>query len=270
MIKVSILGAGGRMGRSVIRALLNNDRLDLHGALGRPGSEVPGQDAGTLAGLQPLGIFVEADPARAVAGADVAIDFTLPDATLHNAEICEAAGCALVVGSTGHDEQQLAWLHAHSWATPVVLAPNMSVGVNLLYRLASLAAQVLPDYDAEIFEIHHRHKKDAPSGTALRLAEVVANARDQSLQDVVRFGRAPGDGPRVRGSIGVSAVRAGEVVGEHSLLLAGDGERLELRHVAQDRDCFARGALRAAEWVCGKSPGLYDMNDVLGLSQAAK
>lgn len=270
MIKVSILGAAGRMGRSVIQALANDGQLQLHGALAREGSDAVGKDAGMHAGLGPAGVEIAADLRGVVAGADVAIDFTLPGATVRNIEACEAAGCALVIGSTGHDQEQIARLEAHQWAVPAVLAPNMSLGVNLLYQLAAMAARTLPDFDAEITEVHHRHKRDAPSGTAMRLGQAVAGARGQALQEVVQFGRGPGDGPRAKGSIGISAVRAGEVVGEHTLLLAGDGEQLELRHVAQDRASFAGGALRAAAWVQGKPPGLYGMPEVLGLPAVPK
>lgn len=270
MIKVSILGAGGRMGGAVIRALASHDRLRLHGALVRKGSDQLGTDAGTNAGLDPAGVRMDDDLARVIAGADVVIDFTLPEATVVNAGACEAADCALVIGSTGHSDEQKAWLHAHAWKVPVVLAPNMSVGVNVLYQLASIAARALPDFDAEICEVHHQNKQDAPSGTALRLGEAVADARAQSFEQVARYGRGPADGRRLRGEIGISVLRAGDVVGEHTLLLAGAGERLELRHLAQDRGSFASGALKAAAWVREEPPGLYDMGDVLGFSDGGQ
>lgn len=265
MTRVSVLGAGGRMGRAVIRALAEDNEFELAGALVRHASDAIGKDAGTEAGLAASGVEISDDLATVLASADVAIDFTLPDATFLNISGCEAAGCALVIGTTGYDDEQKKRLRGHDWQVPAVLAPNMSVGVNLLYRLAAIAAGVLGNYDAEIYEIHHRHKKDAPSGTALRLGEVVAQARGQAFDKVGRLGRGPKDPPRSSGEIGVSAMRAGDVVGEHRLLLSGAGESLELRHSAQDRASFASGALKAAAWACGKQPALYDMSDVLGL-----
>lgn len=267
MVRVSVLGAGGRMGREVIRALIASENFTLAGALARHGSEIIGQDAGKLVGLPDCSVAVGDDLAVVLATANVAIDFTLPEATIFNISGCEAAGCALVIGTTGHEQSAQQALYEHSWKVPAVLAPNMSIGVNLLYGLAAVAARMLENYDAEIVETHHRFKKDAPSGTALRLGEAVATARGQEFGSVARLGRAPGDEPRSKNEIGVSAVRAGDVVGEHTLLLAGDGESLELRHVARDRASFAGGALTAAAWVCGRQPALYGMRDVLGLGE---
>lgn len=270
MIRVSVLGAGGRMGSAVIRALDSHPDFELAGALARHGSKRLGEDAGAMAGLRANGVLLSDDLATVLADADVAIDFTLPEATIFNISGCEAADCALVVGTTGHDDEQKARLKGHDWRVPAVLAPNMSVGVNLLYGLAAIAAKTLADYDVEISETHHRHKKDAPSGTALRLGEAVAQARGESLDKVGRFGRGPNDPPRSEGEIGISALRAGEVVGDHSVLLAGPGESLELRHSARDRASFANGALVVAGWVAGKPPALYEMSDVLGLGKALK
>lgn len=266
MNKVSILGAGGRMGGALIRAVLEHEDFALAGALARHGSADLGKDAGVLAGMPATGVTVSDNLAEVLGTADVAIDFTLPDATVFNVNGCETAGCALVIGSTGHSDAQLKQLRDRPWRIPAVLAPNMSAGVSVLYRLAHIAAQALPDFDAEICEVHHRGKKDAPSGTALQLGDVVASARGRAFAKVARLGRGPDDGARNPGEIGVSALRAGEVVGEHSLLLAGRGERLEIRHSAQDRGSFAAGALKAAGWARGRDPGLYDMGDVLGLS----
>lgn len=269
MIRVSILGAGGRMGSAVLRALIADERFGLSGALVRHGAATLGQDAGRVLGLGDTGVKLSDDLAMVLADADVAIDFTLPEATVFNINGCEAAGCAMVIGTTGHSDDQRARLREHNWKVPVVRAANMSIGVNLLYGLASLAAKTLEGYDAEIYEIHHRHKKDAPSGTALELGEAVARARGQSPDEVIRFGRGPADGPRQAGEIGISALRAGEVVGEHSLLLSGPGESLILRHSALDRASFANGALRAAAWASTQTPGLYSMQDVLGLKRSS-
>lgn len=265
MIRVSVLGAGGRMGSEVIRALLASEDFSLAGALARHGAKVIGQDAGKLAGQGNCGVAVTDDLASALANADAAIDFTLPDATVFNISGCEAAGCALVIGTTGHDQAAHKQLVEHDWKVPAVLAPNMSIGVNLLYGLAGIAARTLPDYDAEIVEVHHCFKKDSPSGTALKLGEAVAAARGHDFESVGKSGRGPGDGPRTKNEIGISAVRAGDVIGEHTLILAGSGESLELRHVARDRKGFASGALIAARWVRDQRPGLYGMSDVLGI-----
>ncbi len=270
MIKISILGAGGRMGGAVIRAILDSDNCLLAGALARHGAEAVGRDAGELAGAGHAGVEVSEDLAAVLADADVAIDFTLPQATVFNVTGCEAAGCALVIGTTGHSPEQLDRLRQRDWQVPAVLAPNMSIGINVLYRLASLAAAALPGYDAEIHETHHRHKQDAPSGTALRIGEVVAAARDQDFSAVGRLGRRPGDPARAAGEIGISALRAGEIVGDHSLLLAGPGESIEIRHSAKDRGSFANGALEAAAWLRAQRAGLYDMGDVLGLKSSVQ
>lgn len=265
MTSISILGAGGRMGRRLLSAVLESEDHELCGALVRHGSKDLGEDAGVVAGGRKAGVLLSENLAEVLTGADVAIDFTLPEATLFNVNGCEAAGCALVIGTTGHSQEQRQALRNRTWQVPAVLAPNMSVGVNLLYRLAEMAAVALPDYDAEIAETHHRHKQDAPSGTALALGEVVASARGQNPDQVLRPGRGPKDRGRRKEEIGISALRAGEIVGEHRLLLAGPGETLEISHRALDRGSFAHGAVQAAAWVCGQPAGLYDMGDVLGL-----
>lgn len=268
MTSISILGAGGRMGRRLLSAVIDSEDHELCGALVRHGSKDLGKDAGVVSGGRDAGVLLSDNLADVLAGADVAIDFTLPEATLFNVSGCETAGCALVIGTTGHSLEQRRSLSSRAWQVPAVLAPNMSAGVNLLYRLAQLAALALPGYDAEIAETHHRHKQDAPSGTALALGEVIATARGQDPEHVLRLGRGPEDRGRQVEEIGISALRAGEIVGEHRLLLAGPGETLEISHRALDRGSFVNGALQAAAWVCQQPAGLYDMGDVLGLKGA--
>ena len=266
VLNVAILGASGRMGRTLVPLLAEAGDLRLSGALAAPGDPAIGQDAGVLAAVMPLAVAVTSDPDRALEGADVAIDFTLPGPSIAHARRCLALGRPLVVGTTGHDEAGRAELARVARDIPLVLAPNMSLGVNLLFRLAELAARALgEDYDAEIVEAHHRHKVDAPSGTALGLGEAVARGRGTTLQRVAVHGRHGATGPRPRGAIGFAVLRGGDIVGDHRLVFAGPGERLELAHVAHDRSGFARGALAAARWLVGRPSGLYSMQDVLGL-----
>jgi len=266
MLNVAMLGASGRMGRTIVPLIAEAADLRLCGALGAPGDTAVGQDAGVLAGIAPLAVAVSADPAVALAGAQVAIDFTLPDVSVANARLCRERGCALVVGTTGHDPGQRAELEGIAAGIPIVLAPNMSLGVSLLFKLAELAARALDDqYDIEIFEAHHRNKVDAPSGTALGLGAAAAQGRGTTLDRVAEYARHGRTGVRERGRIGFSVMRGGDIVGEHRLIFAGPGEQVELVHSAQDRSGFARGALVAARWVAGRPPGLYSMLDVLGL-----
>ncbi len=266
-VRIAVCGAAGRMGGHVIRVLAETPGVRLTAALERPGHPLLGEDAGYTAGLGSLGVRFEPDLAAALArGVDAAIDFTSPAATLANAEICGKARVSLVAGTTGLSAEQRAEFARCAAATPMVHAPNMSLGVNLLFKLAEMAARVLgPSYDAEIVELHHNRKKDAPSGTALRLAEAVASGQGKPLAGRVVTGREGMVGERKPDEVGVLAVRAGDIVGDHILYLAGPGERLELCHRAHTRENFARGAVRAALWVPGKAPGLYDMMDVLGL-----
>lgn len=266
MPNVAMCGASGRMGRAIIPLLDATADLRLSGALAAPGDPGLGSDAGLLAGTGALGVILSDDAARALAGADVAIDFTLPAASLVHARLCRAGDCAIVIGTTGHSRAELDELREISAVIPVVMAPNMSLGVNLMFRLAEIAARALgEEYDAEIWEAHHRHKVDAPSGTALGLGRAVARGRGVELDDVAVFGRHGSVGPRRTGSIGFSVVRGGDIVGDHRLVFAGPGEQLEIAHHAQDRSGFARGAVAAARWVLGRPPGLYGMADVLGL-----
>lgn len=267
MIRAVVAGAGGRMGRAVVRALHDSEGIVLSGALEREGYPDAGRDAGDIAGTVDAGVLITTELLPLLESADVLIDFTVPDAALYNLEGCAEKGAAAVIGTTGFSTEQTEALRMFAQRAPVVLSPNMSVGVNLLFKLAETAVRSLgPGYDAEIVETHHRMKKDAPSGTALRLAEVVANALGRNLEEHAVFARKGMIGERPDGEIGIQTVRAGDIIGEHTLLLAGPGERLELTHRAHSRDNFATGAVRAARWVVKKPPGLYSMADVLELT----
>lgn len=261
MTNIIIAGAAGRMGRALIQEIAQSPDLHLAGAFEHAGAGTLGRDAGEIAGVGRLGVAIGSD--FAAVDFDVLVDFTRPDATLANIAQCVARGRRIVIGTTGFDEGARKRIETAARDIPIVFAPNMSVGVNLCLRLLALAAQVLPDdIDVEITEAHHRHKVDAPSGTALRMGEVVAQARGRALADVAVYDRA---GARPAGAIGFATVRAGEIVGDHTVLFAGGGERVEITHRAESRLTFARGALRAARWLANRDPGLYDMQDVLGL-----
>jgi 4-hydroxy-tetrahydrodipicolinate reductase len=265
MIKVVVTGAAGRMGTQIVRVVGATDGMALSGAVERPGAAV-GQDAGALAGLGAIGVAVQDDLAKALAGADVVVDFTSHEASARHAEACAERGVALVIGSTGFTPEAKARVAAAARKIPIVLSPNMSVGVNVLFELVRQAAKVLGDgYDVEIVEIHHKKKRDAPSGTAVRLGEVAAEALGRDPQDALAYTRHGIMGERPPWQIGVQTLRGGDVVGEHTVYFCGEGERLELTHRATSREQFARGAVRAAAWVAGKPAGLYDMGDVLGL-----
>ena len=267
-LNVAMLGASGRMGRSIVPLIAaESDGLRLSGALAAPGDPAVGQDAGAFAGTAPLAVAITDQLDRALEGAEVAIDFTLADASLRHAAACRERQCALVIGTTGQSAAQRDELAEIARGLPIVLAPNMSLGVNVLFRLAELAARALSaeQYDAEIVEVHHRNKVDAPSGTALGLGRAVAEGRGVELDDVADYARHGKMGVREHGHIGFAVVRGGDIVGDHRLIFAGPGEQIELAHHAQDRSGFARGALVAARWVVGRPPGLYSMVDVLGL-----
>jgi len=266
MLNVAVLGASGRMGRTLVPLIASAPDLRLVGALAAAGDAAIGHDAGVLAGASPLAVAITDDPERALDGASVAIDFTLPLPSLEHARRCGKRSLPLVIGTTGHDETARGELARLAEAIPIVLAPHMSLGVNLLFKLAELGARALDaEYDAEIFEAHHRHKVDAPSGTALGLGQAVARGRGTSLEHSALPPRHGATGPRPAGGIGFAVVRGGDIVGDHRVIFAGPGERVELAHYAEDRSGFARGALVAARWVTGRSPGLYSMLDVLGL-----
>jgi len=266
MLRVAIIGASGRMGQTLVGLVAAAEDLRLSGAGTEPGHASVGADAGSLAGVGSLGVAITDDIGHAVHGADVAIDFTLATAAATNLAACVSHGVALVMGTTGLDTAGQAALERAAGSIPVVYGRNMSVGVNLMTALVGLAARTLgEDYDIEILETHHRHKVDAPSGTALQLGEAAAAARGRRLADVAVYGRHGNAGPRATGSIGFASLRAGSVVGDHTVLLAADEEILEISHRAIDRAVFARGALRAARWLPGRAPGLYGMREVLGL-----
>ena len=265
-IRCAITGAAGRMGRTLVQAVTETAGLVLGAATERPGSSLIGADAGELAGVGRLGISITADLAMTTGSFDVLIDFTTPAATLAHLALCRAGGRSMVIGTTGLDDAQRAAVAAAGADIGIVFAPNMSVGVNLCFKLLDIAARVLGDeVDIEIIEAHHRHKVDAPSGTALRMGEVVAAALGRDLKEVAVYGRQGHTGARERRTIGFETIRAGDVVGEHSVWFAADGERVEIAHKASSRMTFARGAARAACWLGSRGPGVYDMQDVLGL-----
>ncbi len=262
---VAIAGASGRMGQMLIGLAAADARFRLTGALEAPGHGWIGRDIGTAMGGAPLGVTVSAD-AAALAGADALIDFTVPAASIALARMAAAAGVAHVIGTTGFDAGQEAALVAAGQGGVTVRSGNMSLGVNLLTQLVrQVAAALDADYDIEIVEAHHRHKVDAPSGTALMLGQAAAEGRGVALDTVADRGRDGITGARARGGIGFSAIRGGDIVGEHDVIFAADGERIVLRHVASDRALFARGALKAAEWARGRAAGRYSMLDVLGI-----
>jgi len=263
--KVVIAGSTGRMGRALIEILAASSEQELHGALEHPDSPALGRDAGELAGGA-CGVYIGADLDAALEGADVLVDFTRPAATLVHAEACLRHGVKLVVGTTGFTDAEKSRLSEVADRVAMVMAPNMSVGVNVLLRLIDLGARALGDgYDVEIIEALHRHKVDAPSGTALRMGEVAAAALGRDLATCALYGREGGTGERDPKTIGFATIRGGDVVGDHTVLFAGIGERVELTHKASGRATFAQGALRAARYLASRSRGMHDMQDVLGL-----
>ena len=265
MIRVAIAGAAGRMGQTLIRTILDDPRFALAHAFEQPGHEAVGQDAGELAGCGSTSVPVT-DSIDAEAF-DTLIDFTVPTATLGHAEFCRRQGRQVVIGTTGMTDQDRLQIEDAAVDIGVVLAPNMSVGVNLCLKLLEVAAQALGDtVDIEVIESHHRNKVDAPSGTALRMGEVIAGALDRTLAENGVFARHGQPGVRRDHDIGFATVRAGDIVGEHSVMFAGTGERVEIAHKATSRAIYATGALRAAAWLAGRESGLYDMADVLGLN----
>ena len=266
MIKVAVVGAAGRMGGRLIQAVVDAEGLELTGAVERPGHPQLGLDAGLIAGAGELGVSICADLAATMATADVLIDFTFPDVTLQNLAVCAELGKRVVSGSTGFTPEQRAEAEALARKIPVVLAPNMSVGVNACFKLLKEAARILgDDFDVEVVELHHNKKKDSPSGTAVRMGEVVAEQLGRDYHKVANFHREGMCGERTREEIGMQTVRGGDIVGEHTVYFIGMGERIEISHRAMSRDMFARGAARACQWLADQGPGLYDMQDVLGL-----
>ncbi|WP_072296800.1 4-hydroxy-tetrahydrodipicolinate reductase [Paracoccus sp. SM22M-07] len=263
---IVVTGASGRMGQMLIRLILDNPQVRLAGALERPGHDWIGQDVGQAMGGAPVGVAVTDDAVTAIAQAQAVIDFTAPDATVAFAELTAQARAVHVIGTTGMEQRHLDHLAAAARHAPIIRAGNMSLGVNLLVGLTrKVAAALGTDWDIEVVETHHRHKVDAPSGTALMLGQAAAEGRGADLDALRTPAREGITGARETGSIGFSAIRGGDVVGEHDVIFAADGERIVLRHLATDRAIFARGALRAAIWGQDKGPGEYDMLDVLGL-----
>jgi 4-hydroxy-tetrahydrodipicolinate reductase len=265
-MRIAVMGAAGRMGRELVRAVHETPGCVVAGGTERPGARALGLDVGEVAGIGPLGAKITDDPLELFAASDAALDFTSPEATVEFAALAANARIVHVIGTTGLDEADEAALAAAARHATIVKSGNMSLGVNLLVALTRRIAQALDaDFDIEIVEMHHRHKVDAPSGTALMLGEAAAQGRDVALGEHSARARDGAVGPRRRGDIGFASLRGGNVVGEHTVIFAGEGERIELTHRATDRGIFARGAVKAALWGRGKGPGLFSMSDVLGM-----
>jgi len=269
MVRIALVGVSGRMGLCLIKAAALIDQAELTVAVSRPESLAVGKDAGELAGISTLGLPVGTDLEAVIDQFDVLIDFTHPETSMRYIETCRQAGKKIVIGTTGYSNAQKAVIADAAKDIPIVLAPNFSVGVNLSLKLLEMAATVMGDYtDIEVIEAHHRHKVDAPSGTALRMGEVIASTLGRDLKECAIYGREGQTGARDRKTIGFSTIRAGDIVGEHTVMFADEGERVEITHKATSRMTFANGAVRAAIWLEDKQSGLYDMQDVLGLKSA--
>ena len=266
MTRIIVAGMTGRMGSRIAALSYEYDGLELVGAFERAGHKDLGKNIGSLIGVRDGGIILSERLEEIAGSGDVIIDFTAPAATLKHAEIAASKKKAMVVGTTGMSKDDIAVLSSFAKSIPIVFSPNMSVGVNLLLKtLADISPVLADDFDIEIIEAHHRLKKDAPSGTALKLAQVIADSVKRNLDEVAVYGRKGITGERTKKEIGIQTVRGGDIVGDHTIMFCGLGERIEIAHKASSRDTFARGALRAAAWLKGKQPGLYDMQDVLGL-----
>ena len=269
-LRIAVAGAGGRMGRMLVEAVAAADDCRLGGALDIAGSPALGSDP--LAALgRSSAVRVTAELHAGLAGADVLIDFTRPEGTLAHLAVCRELGVRAVIGTTGFSDAQKALVAEHARHVAIVMAPNMSLGVNVVLRLLDVAARALAsDYDIEVIEAHHRHKVDAPSGTALAMGEVLARATGRKLDDCAVWGRHGVTGERDPSAIGFSVIRGGDIVGDHTVLFAGTGERIEITHKSSSRATYALGSLRAARFVAGRAPGLYGMNDVLGLDSGGR
>ena len=264
--RIGILGASGRMGRTLIQAVAIAETATLVAAVEQPNSSLLGADAGEMAGVGKNGVVIVGDLASVIDQCDVVIDFTVPAATMNHLAICQAAGKAIVIGTTGLNDSQFQHIDQTAKSIPLVYAQNYSVGVNVSLKLLELAAKTFGDtVDIESIEAHHRHKVDAPSGTAFMMGQVVADALDRDLKKVAVYGREGITGPRDRQTIGFETIRGGDIVGEHTVMFIGEGERVEIKHMATSRMNFASGAVRAAIWVTQKTPQRYDMQDVLNL-----
>lgn len=264
-IRFALVGSSGRMGRTLIEAVLKADDAELVAAIDQADSPFVGKDAGELIGT-PCGVAISSDLEAGLAKADCLIDFTRPEGTLIHLEACRKHKVALVIGTTGFNAEGKKQIEAAAKDIPVVFAPNMAVGVNAVFKLLEVAARILNEgYDVEVIEAHHRHKVDAPSGTALRMGEVVAAALGRSLEEDAVYGREGHTGERPASQIGFSTIRGGDIVGDHTVLFAGTGERIEITHKSASRMSYALGSLKAARFMQGKASGLFDMQDVLGL-----
>ena len=268
MINIGVIGAGGRMGRMLIEAVQDNPQTSLSAAIEREGSSLIGADAGEVAAIERLNIKIVDDLVSVIDDIDVLIDFSLPDATEQNMQTCAEHKVAMVIGTTGFNEQQEQVLSEASKHIPIVYAGNYSTGVNLSLKLLGMAAKAFGnEADVEVIEAHHKHKIDAPSGTAYMMAQAVAEARGQNLKEVAVYGREGQTGAREAGSIGIHAIRGGEIIGDHTVMFIADGEVVEITHRARARMTFAAGAVRATTWVIQQKAGQYNMQDVLGLNE---
>ena len=266
MLDIAITGAAGRMGRNLIQSCHDNSNCQLGAAIEREGSSFLGNDAGEVAGIGTLDTLLVSQLSEVASDFHTLIDFTRPEVTLNNLELCVANNKNIIIGTTGFSDEEKEKITEAAKSIAIVFAPNMSVGVNLCFKLLDIAARVLADdVDIEVIEAHHRHKIDAPSGTALRMGEVVANALGRNLEDCAVYGRQGVSGERERKTIGFETIRAGDIVGDHTVMFADIGERVEITHKASSRMTFANGAIRAALWLEHKNNGLYDMQDVLDL-----
>ncbi len=266
MIRVGVAGIAGRMGSRIAQLLAEAEGMELVGGWERPEHALTGAPVRQIVPSAPEELLIVADPEKVITQASVVIDFTSPEASLAHCQLCAAHRIPMVIGTTGLSAEQIETIRSAGATIPLVMSPNMSVGVNVLFEVVALATKLLgAEFDVEIVEAHHRFKKDAPSGTAIKLGQVVAEARGMSWGDVATFSRHGLIGDRRKAEIGIQTVRAGDIVGEHTVIFGSLGERIEITHRAHSRDNFARGALRAAQWVVGRLPGVYDMHDVLGL-----
>jgi 4-hydroxy-tetrahydrodipicolinate reductase len=265
--RIAVAGASGRMGRMLIDAVMQAPDATLSGALDLPGNALLGTDAAAFLGTN-AGVLITGDLEQGLKNAQVLIDFTRPEGTMQHLAVCRRLGVQMVIGTTGFSEAQKAEIQAASQDIAIVMAPNMSVGVNVTLKLLEMAAKALSDgYDIEITEAHHKHKVDAPSGTALKMGEVIASAQGRQLKDCAVYERYGHTGERVAGSIGFSTIRGGDIVGDHTVMFATEGERIEITHKSASRSTYAQGSLRAVRFLAQQPHGLYDMFDVLGLHQ---
>ncbi|MCH8261708.1 MAG: 4-hydroxy-tetrahydrodipicolinate reductase [Proteobacteria bacterium] len=265
-MKIGVCGAAGRMGKTILEVCNEIDNIKVAAAIEYKGSSMIGIDAGEQAGIGKIGVAITDDIAKVADQFDVLIDFTIASSITENLEKCHAAGKRMVIGTTGLDDEQKELINKVAEDIAIVFAPNMSIGVNLCLKLLEMAAQVIgEESDIEIIELHHRHKKDAPSGTALRMGEVIADTLGRNLKECAVYGREGVTGERDKNTIGFETIRAGDIVGEHTVMFASAGERVEITHKATSRKTFASGAVRAAQWLADKDKGLFDMQDVLGI-----